>query len=192
MNRKLLCLTCALGLSSVVLAQACGSERGFGDAQGGNGAVAGKGGDSSAAGAGAQAGAMMTATAGTVGAGGTSGSTGGSGTAGAGAGIGGAGAGAGDAGAGAGGAASGAAGEGELTQAEICDQFCTDESVTCVGANEQYPDKSTCLTACSAFAPGGTMGDTLQCRVYHLNLAMTLPAVHCPHTAVHPPAVCVN
>ena len=89
----------------------------------------------------------------------------------------------------------GAGGEAELTQAELCDQFCTGEFVTCTDQNQQYADEPTCLAACNAFepgAPGDMAGNTLQCRIYHLNLAMTMPVPHCGHTAAVPTGVCVD
>ncbi len=170
MNKKLVFLTCALGLSGLIGAQACSSDStggggGAGDAgAAGESAAAGKGGGTSNAGAGGEAGAV-------TGAAGEGGDVG---------------------------ASAGAGGEGgaaELTQAELCDQFCTGEFVTCTGELQQYADEATCLTACNGYARGtvgDTMGDTLDCRIYHLNAAMALPTTHCPHTSATPTAFCVD
>jgi len=75
-----------------------------------------------------------------------------------------------------------------------CALYCSDELEYCTGANAQFHDRATCLTACAKYPTtgkdGDTSGDTLQCRVYHLNAASSDPALHCPHTGVTPTAFC--
>ncbi len=169
MNHKLMLLTCALGLSGFIGAQACSSDSTSGGAAGeagalgdaGDGPTAGSGG--STAGTGGDAGA----TASEAGQGGEAPVTG----------------------------EGGAGGEAELTQAELCDQFCTGEFVTCTGDLQQYTDEATCLTACNGYARGkvgDTTGNTLDCRIYHLNAAMAAADTHCPHTSATPTAFCVD
>ncbi|MET0793703.1 MAG: hypothetical protein ABW061_19440 [Polyangiaceae bacterium] len=180
MKQNLLFLTCALGLSGFFGAQACSSD---GSASGGGAGKAGTAGDAGDTG---DAGASTTA-----GSGGSTSHAGTGGEAGELIGTAGAGGDVGEGGAGAG----GEGGAAELTQAELCDQFCTGEFITCTAANQQYADEPSCLTACNAFAPGtpgDVAGDTLQCRIYHLNLAMTMPVPHCSHTSANPSAACVD
>ncbi|MEI9937723.1 MAG: hypothetical protein WDO69_10940 [Pseudomonadota bacterium] len=108
----------------------------------------------------------------------------------------------GDAGAGGGSAgdnsagAGGEGGAGELTQAELCEKFCLDEAQICTGDLSQYADLADCGAACNQFARGAvgdTSGNTLDCRIYHLNAAATVSAAtHCPHTSATPTAFCVN
>ncbi|HXK17857.1 MAG TPA: hypothetical protein VNG33_08645, partial [Polyangiaceae bacterium] len=57
--------------------------------------------------------------------------------------------------------------------AEACDAYCTAITDTCTGANAQYPDKATCLTACS-FLPAGAAGETgnsVACRAHSIDVA---------------------
>ena len=83
-----------------------------------------------------------------------------------------------------------------LTQAELCEKFCTDEFVTCTGDLQQYATLEDCAAECNQFArgvEGAQSGNTLDCRIYHLNAAATVNAmVHCPHSAATPTAPCVN
>jgi hypothetical protein len=72
------------------------------------------------------------------------------------------------------GGATGAGGAGGSAGASsaVCDTYCTTILDSCRGANAQYPDKSTCMKACS-FLPAGTPTDqatgTIGCRT---NLAL--------------------
>ena len=97
---------------------------------------------------------------------------------------------------GAGGASAGAGGEGgavELTQAELCETFCLDEADTCTGDLSQYADLEECAAKCNQFARGtvgDTSGDTLDCRIYHVNAAKTDADTHCPHIGATPTAGC--
>ena len=87
---------------------------------------------------------------------------------------------------------------------EPCDAFCNAALAVCTGANSQFTDKPTCMTACQAFAADPAAYDstdtTLQsandlgCRVYHLTAASasaTAAATHCPHIVTASP-VCKN
>jgi hypothetical protein len=100
--------------------------------------------------------------------------------------------------AGAGGAAAGAGGEAgaaELTQPELCQQFCEAEEIVCAGDLQQYDNLAGCLSACTTYVrgtPGDTTGNTLDCRIYHLNAAMDNATVHCPHTSETPTDFCID
>lgn len=100
---------------------------------------------------------------------------------------------------GAAGAVAGAAGAGgeagavELTQPELCQQFCEAGEIICMGDLQQYDNLAGCLSACTTFVrgtPGDTTGNTLDCRIYHLNAAMTDAVTHCPHTQETPTGPC--
>lgn len=89
----------------------------------------------------------------------------------------------------------GAAGASEATQAELCDDFCAGEEIICAGDLQPYASAVDCLTECNGYArgtAGDTMGNTLDCRIYHLNAAMANAVTHCPHTGARPTAFCVN
>lgn len=77
----------------------------------------------------------------------------------------------------------------------LCENYCYLASKNCTGANALYPDNAACATACMGFAPTGTFGDTtgntLVCRVYHVNVARDNANLHCPHAGVTPTAFCV-
>jgi hypothetical protein len=66
-----------------------------------------------------------------------------------------------------------------------CEAFCALDLAQCAGV---YPDQGTCMTDCNAYATvdageiATTSGNTLNCRVYHLEAAYDDPATHCPHT----------
>ena len=94
------------------------------------------------------------------------------------------------------GAAAGAGGAAEgPTQADLCEKFCADEATTCSGDLKQYANSATCLSDCNGYTLGeaeDTSGNTLYCRIYHLNAAATMSAMmHCPHTSATPTAFCV-
>jgi hypothetical protein len=81
----------------------------------------------------------------------------------------------------------------EMTQAELCTSFCTEEPVACSGDLSQYTSVSDCETSCAGFAlgePSDTGGqDTLYCRIYHLSVAASSAAnamIHCAHTKAMP------
>jgi hypothetical protein len=74
-----------------------------------------------------------------------------------------------------------------------CTSFCEADLALCTGANAAYASMSACMTACANFTytageaiTADTNKNTLNCRVYHLQLASTSSAnatTHCPHTA---------
>jgi hypothetical protein len=65
-----------------------------------------------------------------------------------------------------------------------CASYCTAIMGTCGQLNTQYPRIDQCVEACSTFdvgTAGAMTGNTLACRVTHLELAMSAPATHCIH-----------
>jgi hypothetical protein len=82
---------------------------------------------------------------------------------------------------------------GGVCGASPCDAFCQFDLALCSPVNAApYPDFSTCRDACSKFTVdleagdlGLQIGDTFNCRNYHLQNAFSISAeVHCPHTGV--------
>ena len=71
-----------------------------------------------------------------------------------------------------------------------CEAFCKLDRALC--GDLAYKSQAECTTACAAWpkvftgATIGSTGDTLQCRVYHLQLSQTGNeadrVTHCPHT----------
>ena len=67
-----------------------------------------------------------------------------------------------------------------------CKDYCVKVDNTCLGDHTLYPSTNACLNACALFidrpeSKGAFTGDTLQCRIYHINAASSNPSVHCPH-----------
>ena len=75
----------------------------------------------------------------------------------------------------------------------FCPAFCAGIMLTCTGPNEQWASAADCEVDCGTW-PLGTEGDTtgnsLACRGYHLSVAMTDPATHCPHAGPTGGGVC--
>jgi hypothetical protein len=77
---------------------------------------------------------------------------------------------------------------GNNTCGNWCDVFCDMTARVCTGANQQFTDRTQCMTNCSLVPlngnPGDQTGNTLQCRIYHVGVANQSPALatqHCPH-----------
>ena len=77
-----------------------------------------------------------------------------------------------------------------------CEAYCDQAMANCTGANELYPTRGDCETACAGFNVGAwddTTGDTVECRAYHASFpAAGDPGFHCPHAGEVPTAQCVN
>ncbi len=84
------------------------------------------------------------------------------------------------------GACSSDAGEGA---SENCQIYCADAKANCVGKNALYDNDEDCFATCSilkdrAAEEGRVAGNTLQCRIYHVDVAASNPATHCPHASL--------
>lgn len=79
-----------------------------------------------------------------------------------------------------------------------CEAYCSLALGGCMGANELYANGEECATACAALDDSGTVGDTsgdtVQCRLYHLGVAIStsMTDLHCPHAAPDGGGVCVG
>jgi hypothetical protein len=82
-----------------------------------------------------------------------------------------------------------------------CVEYCQLEDSECgfadpVVAPAQFKNNGECMTACAQYPTTGQDGDptgnTLQCRVTHLNniVAGQAASLHCPHTGVTPTQYC--
>jgi hypothetical protein len=74
----------------------------------------------------------------------------------------------------------------DATPELTCDFYCATVMRNCQGANSEYVNTATCMTACPIFEPGttyatDTMDDTLGCRIYHALAAAGDPSYHCRH-----------
>lgn len=74
---------------------------------------------------------------------------------------------------------------------DACTAFCEGVKAVCPGALAPYASDADCKTACGKFPVGtgplaaATSGDTLLCRVYHLEAgaaSASAAMLHCPHT----------
>lgn len=79
-----------------------------------------------------------------------------------------------------------------------CEAYCALALGGCTGGDALYGNGEACMAACANFddsgTPGDASGDTVQCRIYHLSVAITTgeTAVHCPHAAPDGGGVCVG
>src|SRR5690606_610121 len=79
-----------------------------------------------------------------------------------------------------------------------CETYCTAALEVCTGDDAIYGDMAECMTACAPLDdegdPGATLGDTVQCRIYHLTAALASgdTTMHCPHAARDGGGVCVG
>lgn len=79
-----------------------------------------------------------------------------------------------------------------------CDVYCGMAMNVCTGGDAIYGSMDECMSACGALDTSGelgaTSGDTMQCRLYHLGVAIREddPAMHCPHAAADGGGVCVG
>jgi hypothetical protein len=80
---------------------------------------------------------------------------------------------------------------GGVCAVDNCTSFCEVDLGICTGTNAAYSSLSACKTACAAYPymneaiSADTNKNTLNCRVYHLELASEGGAsltTHCPHT----------
>ena len=65
-----------------------------------------------------------------------------------------------------------------------CPSYCATMMTACTGALAQFGNMQNCLDTCGAWTVGTmgeTSGNTLACRVSHVDLAKTSPADHCEH-----------
>ncbi|MCB9594879.1 MAG: DUF4331 family protein [Sandaracinaceae bacterium] len=84
------------------------------------------------------------------------------------------------------------------TCGDWCEVYCTAALSVCTGGDAIYGDMAECMTACAPLddtaAIGVTDGDTVQCRLYHLSVAVIENdrATHCPHAGADGAGVCVG
>ncbi|MEZ4335615.1 MAG: DUF4331 family protein [Sandaracinaceae bacterium] len=77
-----------------------------------------------------------------------------------------------------------------------CEVYCTAAMSVCTGDNAIYDSMASCMTACAPMddtaAIGVTDGDTVQCRLYHLSVAVLDDdaVTHCPHASEFGAGVC--
>lgn len=95
----------------------------------------------------------------------------------------------------------GMGGMGGAAASADCQTYCDDwETANCnaeVATDQEYATTAVCLGVCATFddsgTAGDTSGDTLQCRVYHVNAATLGDAdQHCGHAQRAPTALCVD
>lgn len=76
---------------------------------------------------------------------------------------------------------------GGVCGADACEAFCQIGTALCTTADTGWADEAACLAECNAFpvmpAYNSTItdGDSLACRMYHLQVASNTPAPHCLH-----------
>jgi len=77
----------------------------------------------------------------------------------------------------------------------LVDPYCFLAQTYCSGPNELFGDLAECISTAQSYGVTGNLGDytgdTIQCRLYHLELAAGDPAVHCPHASPGGAGVCI-
>lgn len=77
-----------------------------------------------------------------------------------------------------------------------CEQYCDFAAANCPDGDSIFETRNDCLSACDDYndtgKEGDRTGDTLQCRLYHVEVANLSPARHCPHAAASGGGVCVQ
>jgi hypothetical protein len=81
---------------------------------------------------------------------------------------------------------------GAVCAVDNCTSFCETDLALCTGTNAAYPSMGNCMSQCAGYTYTAGQSitadqnkNTLNCRVYHLQLASTSAAnatLHCPHT----------
>jgi hypothetical protein len=80
---------------------------------------------------------------------------------------------------------------------ENCESFCALNLAICTGTDEIWADHTTCQTDCEAFDDADPLvfdpsdDSGLDCRMYHLENAVSAPADHCGHTATDGGGFCL-
>ena len=75
----------------------------------------------------------------------------------------------------------------------LCEQYCILAELNCDGANKIDFGPQPCEAQCGTWPegdPGDTLGNSVQCRLYHLGVAALDPETHCPHAAPDGGGVC--
>lgn len=80
---------------------------------------------------------------------------------------------------------------------DLCLTYCDLSAEACVGNNALYDDDNACLARCANLNDTGIdderSGDTVQCRIWHLETAMRLePTIHCKHGSQDGGGQCVG
>ncbi len=73
---------------------------------------------------------------------------------------------------------------GTTSAAVSCEEYCTNMTNCCTGANTQYASKDVCLSMCAKMPPGASSdksANTAGCRQYHASAAVSTPDTHCKH-----------
>ena len=80
--------------------------------------------------------------------------------------------------------------------AEPCGDYCEGMETICTGDNAVDFGEMGCFKTCVGYeigAEGDTAGNSLACRLYHLNVAgQEAPEMHCPHASPEGGGVCVD
>jgi hypothetical protein len=74
-----------------------------------------------------------------------------------------------------------------------CTSYCSAITARCTGVNQQYGSLATCMSSCQYFSVGATTdttGNTLGCRVSHVELAQAARSTHCVHAGPSGGGVC--
>ena len=79
----------------------------------------------------------------------------------------------------------------------LCARYCDVTESACAGSNQLYETREGCMNTCMGFSfdgeEGDVSGDTVQCRIYHAEVAEQVdPFFHCNHAGADGGGVCVD
>jgi hypothetical protein len=81
----------------------------------------------------------------------------------------------------------------ECAELELCPDYCFDAITYCQGQYQLFESTDDCLAACSSMPVGrlgDVSGDSIQCRIHHLEDAKSDPEGHCEHAGPQPLGGC--
>jgi len=82
----------------------------------------------------------------------------------------------------------------ECAALNLCNSYCDKAMLYCTEGNELYESSQACQLACAGMVVGRSsdiVGNTLYCRIHHLDEAIIDPDTHCPHAAETPTEGCL-
>ena len=82
------------------------------------------------------------------------------------------------------------------SQAALCTRYCDLARAHCTQREALFSTVDQCQQACLKYPTtgkdGATEGDSVQCRIYHLEVAQGDPVTHCPHGSPSGGGVCAD
>jgi hypothetical protein len=81
----------------------------------------------------------------------------------------------------------------DCAELELCPDYCFGAITYCRNEHELFSSTEECMAACAMMPvgePDASSGDSIHCRIHHLEDARTDPEGHCEHSALEPLGGC--